>query len=94
MGLLGKSKPEFQNLVCDCLKQIKYGQTATYKEQAVKIERPKAFRAVASANGLNRISIIIPCHRVIGTDGKLTGYGGGLERKRWLPDHENGKASI
>lgn len=83
---------EFQNLVWDGLQQIPYGQTATYKEQAAKMERPKAIRAVASANGHNRISILVPCHRVIGSDGKLTGYGGGLERKRWLLNHESGKA--
>lgn len=79
---------EFQNTVWVGLFTIPFGTTATYKEQAEKICNPKAVRAVASANGCNRISIIIPCHRVIGTNGKLTGYGGGLARKRWLLEHE------
>jgi AraC family transcriptional regulator of adaptative response/methylated-DNA-[protein]-cysteine methyltransferase len=79
---------EFQNLVWACLKLIPYGETCSYQQQAEKINNPKAVRAVASANGFNRIAIIVPCHRVIGKNGKLTGYGGGLERKRWLIDHE------
>lgn len=79
---------DFQNSVWNCLKTIKYGMTSTYQQQAKKINNPKAIRAVASANGFNRVAIIIPCHRVIGKDGKLTGYGGGLERKKWLLDHE------
>lgn len=85
---------DFQKSVWDCLKKIAFGDTATYEQQAEIIHKPKAIRAVASANGFNRISIIIPCHRVIGTNGQLTGYGGGLERKKWLLHHENGKASI
>jgi AraC family transcriptional regulator, regulatory protein of adaptative response / methylated-DNA-[protein]-cysteine methyltransferase len=68
--------------------QIPFGQTRSYAQQASTIGRPKAVRAVARANGQNRISIVIPCHRVIGADGKLTGYGGGLDRKRWLLEHE------
>jgi AraC family transcriptional regulator of adaptative response/methylated-DNA-[protein]-cysteine methyltransferase len=79
---------EFQNSVWNCLRLIPYGETCTYQQQAEKINNPKAFRAVASANGFNRVSIIVPCHRVIGKNGKLTGYGGGLERKRWLIEHE------
>lgn len=79
---------EFQNSVWKCLHQIPYGETRSYQQQAESINNPKAVRAVASANGFNRISIIIPCHRVIGKNGQLTGYGGGLERKRWLIDHE------
>lgn len=79
---------DFQNSVWNCLKEIKYGTTTTYQQQAEKINNPKAIRAVASANGFNRISIIIPCHRVIGKDGKMTGYGGGIERKKWLIEHE------
>jgi AraC family transcriptional regulator, regulatory protein of adaptative response / methylated-DNA-[protein]-cysteine methyltransferase len=62
--------------------------TVSYQEQAEAIGRPAAVRAVASANGRNRVAIVIPCHRVIGSDGSLTGYAGGLERKRWLLDHE------
>ena len=79
---------DFQNQVWNCLQEIDYGKTKTYQEQAEKINNPKAIRAVASANGCNRISIIVPCHRVIGKDGKMTGYGGGIERKKWLIEHE------
>lgn len=78
----------FQKQVWQVLSTIKYGTTITYQKQAQEIENPNAVRAVASANGYNRISIIVPCHRVIGKNGKLTGYGGGLERKRWLLEHE------
>ncbi|MGI0117513.1 bifunctional transcriptional activator/DNA repair enzyme AdaA [Zooshikella sp. RANM57] len=78
----------FQQSVWQCLQTIPYGQTASYQQQAEKLNNPKAIRAVASANGHNRIAIIIPCHRVIGKDGKLVGYAGGLERKRWLLEHE------
>ncbi|WP_299215740.1 methylated-DNA--[protein]-cysteine S-methyltransferase [uncultured Aquimarina sp.] len=80
---------EFQNTVWCSLKEIKYGQVTTYQQQAEKINNPKAIRAVASANGCNRISIIIPCHRVIGKDGSMTGYSGGIERKQWLLTHES-----
>lgn len=79
---------DFQNNVWKVLHTIPYGQTASYQEQANKIQNPKAVRAVAAANGANRISVIIPCHRVIGKNGKLTGYGGGLERKKWLLEFE------
>ena len=79
---------EFQQSAWHALDAIEYGTTASYKEQAERIGNPAAVRAVASANGHNRVAIIIPCHRVIGSDGKLTGYGGGLERKRWLINHE------
>ncbi|WP_299442572.1 bifunctional transcriptional activator/DNA repair enzyme AdaA [uncultured Aquimarina sp.] len=80
---------DFQNTVWHSLKEIQYGQVTTYQQQAEKIKNPKAIRAVASANGYNRISIIIPCHRVIGKDGSMTGYGGGVERKQWLLTHES-----
>jgi len=70
------------------LLEIPYGKTISYMEQAVSLQMPTAVRAVAASNGLNKIAIIIPCHRVIGANGKLTGYGGGLERKRWLINHE------
>ena len=79
----------FQVTVWTALQQIPYGKTNTYKEQAIAIGKPEAVRAVANANGMNRISIIIPCHRVIGSDGQLTGYGGGLWRKIFLLDMEN-----
>lgn len=83
---------DFQNQVWKCLQEIDYGKTTTYQSQAEKINNPRAIRAVASANGFNRISIIVPCHRVIGKDGKMTGYGGGIERKKWLIEHEQGNA--
>jgi AraC family transcriptional regulator of adaptative response/methylated-DNA-[protein]-cysteine methyltransferase len=78
----------FQKKVWSYLQKIPYGTTVSYKEEAVKICMPKAVRAVANANGQNRVSILIPCHRVIGSNGNLTGYGGGLHRKRWLLEHE------
>ncbi len=79
---------EFQRSSWESLQRIPYGTTRSYQQQAVDINRPGAVRAVANANGMNRIAILIPCHRVIGSDGKLTGYGGGLWRKKWLLDFE------
>ncbi len=79
---------EFQNTVWSVLQTIEYGITISYQQQAINISKPKAVRAVANANGCNRIAIIIPCHRVIGANGALTGYSGGIERKRWLLAHE------
>lgn len=81
---------EFQQEVWNALRTIPYGGTRSYADQAVMIGKPAAVRAVARANGDNRISIIIPCHRVIGADGALTGYGGGLWRKSYLLEHERG----
>ncbi|SET41025.1 bifunctional transcriptional activator/DNA repair enzyme AdaA [Thalassotalea agarivorans] len=81
---------EFQQRVWYQLQQIPYGQTRSYQQQAEHIGQPTATRAVANANGHNRIAIIIPCHRVIGKDGSLTGYGGGLARKQWLLNLEQG----
>ena len=78
----------FQQKVWDHLRLIPYGTTNTYKSLAKEIDNPKGIRAVAKANGYNRISIVIPCHRIIGSDDNLTGYGGGLPRKKWLLDHE------
>ncbi len=80
---------EFQNKVWTELQKIPYGTTRSYEAQAEAIGKPAGVRAVANANGQNRIAIIIPCHRVIGKDGHLTGYGGGLWRKQWLLDLEN-----
>ncbi len=80
---------EFQKLVWETLQKIPYGSTLSYKQQSTTLRKPNAVRAVAHANGMNRISIIIPCHRVIGEDGNLTGYGGGIWRKKWLLDFEN-----
>ena len=74
----------FQRLVWSALREIPYGTTVSYGELAARIGRPSAARAVGLANGRNPISIIVPCHRVVGSDGSLTGYGGGLERKRYL----------
>jgi len=79
---------EFQKKVWNELLKIPYGETKSYMEITKIISDPKAIRAVANANGQNKISIIIPCHRVIGSDGSLTGYGGGLWRKKWLLEHE------
>jgi AraC family transcriptional regulator, regulatory protein of adaptative response / methylated-DNA-[protein]-cysteine methyltransferase len=79
---------EFQQSVWKELMRIPYGTTRSYLEQSVALGKPGSIRAVANANGMNRISIIIPYHRVIGSDGHLTGYGGGLKRKKWLLDHE------
>lgn len=79
---------KFQKAVWKELQNIKFGATRSYQEQAIALNGPDSVRAVAKANGMNRISIVIPCHRVIGSDGRLTGYGGGLKRKRWLLDHE------
>lgn len=87
----------FQQLVWKALRDIPYGQVKSYKDQAMAVNKPEAVRAVASANGMNRISILIPCHRVIGADGKLTGYGGGIWRKKWLLDFESqntGRSSL
>ncbi len=82
---------EFQQQVWQLLQTIPYGQTVSYQQQAERLQRPEAVRAVASANGHNRIAIIVPCHRVIGKNGQLTGYGGGLERKKWLLQHEQAR---
>ncbi len=79
---------EFQQQVWQGLCSIPFGETRSYQQQAEALGRKQAVRAVANANGHNRISIIVPCHRVIGKNGNLTGYGGGLERKRWLLEHE------
>ena len=79
---------EFQNKVWKQLQTIPYGKTRSYKEQAIAVGNADAVRAVATANGMNRIAIIIPCHRVIGSDGNLTGYAGGLWRKKYLLELE------
>ena len=81
---------DFQRIVWAGLRAIPFGETRSYGSIATEIGRPTAVRAVARANGDNRMAIVIPCHRVVGRDGKLTGYGGGLWRKQWLLDHEQG----
>jgi len=85
---------QFQKDVWNALLTIPYGETRSYGEIAKQIGRPDRARAVGSANGSNPISIIVPCHRVIGADGSLVGYGGGLDRKRFLLDHEAGVGSL
>ncbi len=80
---------DFQRRAWRELQRIPFGETMTYGEQARRMDDPKACRAVGRANGANPIPIIIPCHRVIGADGKLTGFSSGLWIKRWLLDHEN-----
>ena len=78
----------FQKSVWAALQEIPFGTTRTYQQQAINIGKPNAIRAVGAANGANRIAIILPCHRVLGKNGNLRGYGGGIERKRWLLEHE------
>ena len=78
----------FQQAVWETLAGISYGVTKSYAEQAASMGKPTAYRAVANANGANQLAIIIPCHRIIASDGSLGGYGGGLSIKQWLLDHE------
>ncbi|MBT8206503.1 MAG: methylated-DNA--[protein]-cysteine S-methyltransferase [Eudoraea sp.] len=80
----------FQNSVWKGLTQIPYGKTMSYLELSKQLGDPKAVRAVAAANAKNPFWVIVPCHRVVGSDGSLTGYAGGLHRKKWLLDHEQG----
>jgi methylated-DNA-[protein]-cysteine S-methyltransferase len=82
----------FQERVWHALRAIEFGRSISYAELARRIASPSASRAVGAANGRNPIPIIVPCHRVIGTGGSLTGFGGGIERKRWLLDHERAVA--
>jgi methylated-DNA-[protein]-cysteine S-methyltransferase len=79
---------DFQQRVWKELRSIRPGTTTTYRDLAIRLGKPTACRAVGAANALNPIGIVLPCHRVIGTDASLTGYAGGLERKRWLLQHE------
>ena len=90
---LAPAGTEFQQRVWAMLREIPYGETVSYGEQARRIGQPDAARAVGAANGQNPIAVIVPCHRVIGADGSLTGFGGGLERKRLLLDLEADTAS-
>lgn len=85
---LALSGTPFQRAAWEALEKIPYGATRSYAQQAAALGRPTAVRAVAGANHANRVSILLPCHRIIGADGRLVGYAGGLERKRWLLDHE------
>jgi methylated-DNA-[protein]-cysteine S-methyltransferase len=82
---------DFQRAVWDALRRIPTGETRSYAELAAQIGKPGAARAVGLANGSNPVAIVVPCHRVIGANSSLTGYGGGIERKRWLLAHERGR---
>lgn len=79
---------EFQKEVWNALLQVPFGRTSTYKKQSQSLGKPKAIRAVGTANGKNPIAVVIPCHRIVGSDGSLTGYASGLSRKDWLLKHE------
>lgn len=81
----------FQQQVWTALRDIPAGTASTYAALAARIGKPRAIRAVGAANGANPIAILVPCHRLIGADGSLTGYGGGLQRKRWLLEHEGAR---
>ncbi|MGH9368049.1 MAG: methylated-DNA--[protein]-cysteine S-methyltransferase [Thermoanaerobaculia bacterium] len=91
---LGPEATPFQSEVWSALLEIPYGALASYSEIARRIGRPRAVRAVGAANGAKPIAIVIPCHRVVGRDGSLTGYGAGLSVKRWLLDHEAGRRPL
>ncbi|CAB5054244.1 MAG: methylated-DNA--[protein]-cysteine S-methyltransferase [Actinobacteria bacterium] len=80
---------EFQVAAWNALAEIPYGRTASYGQQAASIGRPKAVRAIGGANGRNPVAIVLPCHRIVGADGSLTGFGGGIAVKKWLLDHEH-----
>ncbi len=85
---------EFQRKVWITLPEIGWGQTLSYGELAIRIDKPSSSRAVGAANGQNPIALVLPCHRVIGADGSLTGYAGGLKRKQWLLAHESGNRNL
>jgi len=80
---------EFQVAAWNALAEIPYGRTASYGQQAASIGRPKAVRAIGGANGRNPVAIVLPCHRIVGADGSLTGFGGGIAVKKWLLGHEH-----
>jgi methylated-DNA-[protein]-cysteine S-methyltransferase len=84
---------EFQRQAWKALRTIPPGETRTYGQMATALGRPNAARAIGMANALNPVSLVVPCHRLVGSNGSLTGYGGGIERKRWLIDHERRHAS-
>ncbi|MDX9873492.1 MAG: methylated-DNA--[protein]-cysteine S-methyltransferase [Spongiibacteraceae bacterium] len=91
---LSAAGTRFQRAVWQALREIPYGTTVSYKQMAQRLGTPGAVRAVGLANGRNPISIIVPCHRVIGANGKLVGYGGGMARKQWLLAHEARQRSL
>jgi methylated-DNA-[protein]-cysteine S-methyltransferase len=84
---------EFQRRAWEALRTIPPGETRSYGQMAAALGRPNAARAIGMANALNPVSLVVPCHRLVGSNGSLTGYGGGIERKRWLIDHERRHAS-
>jgi AraC family transcriptional regulator of adaptative response/methylated-DNA-[protein]-cysteine methyltransferase len=85
---------DFTQSVWKTLQEIPYGQTCSYKEQADKMSNPKAIRAIATTNGRNRLAIVIPCHRVIGSNGSMTGYAAGIDKKKWLLKFERENSEI
>jgi methylated-DNA-[protein]-cysteine S-methyltransferase len=87
--LMNPQGTPFQKKVWEALRDIPYGKTLSYMELSKKLGDPKAIRAVASANGKNPLWIVIPCHRVVGSDGSMVGYAGGMHRKKWLLNHES-----
>lgn len=91
---LNQPGSDFQHEVWNCLLGIGYAQTITYAQQSKIMNSPLAIRAIAAANGKNNLWIVVPCHRVVGSDGSLTGYAGGLWRKQWLLDHEAKVAGV
>jgi methylated-DNA-[protein]-cysteine S-methyltransferase len=92
--LLNPAGTDFQKSVWEELQHIPFGKTISYMDLAKRLGDPKVIRAAGTSNGKNPIAIIIPCHRVIGTDGSLTGYAGGLIRKQWLLEHESCQHSL
>jgi methylated-DNA-[protein]-cysteine S-methyltransferase len=85
---------DFQQRVWTALRSVPAGSTASYSELARRVGAPAAGRAVGAANGSNPVAVVLPCHRIIGSNGSLTGYGGGLHRKRWLLNHEGVNRSL
>lgn len=83
---------EFQRAAWSALASVPYGETRSYRQQAEAVGRPKAVRAIGAANGRNPVPIVLPCHRIVGSDGSLTGYGGGLPIKEYLLNHEQAQA--
>src|ERR1051326_4381944 len=92
--MLAPEGTKFQQSVWSELCGIPYGETISYGELAKRVGNPKASRAVGAANGQNPLPIIVPCHRVIGANGSLVGYGGGIDTKRWLLNHEQGRVGL
>jgi len=92
--LLATTGTPFQRAVWSALREVPYGTTCTYGDLAAALGRPTAVRAVGAANGRNPVCLVVPCHRVVGAAGALTGYAGGVERKAWLLAHERGQTTL